>query len=150
MISKHDVERVFVYCNSGRLVRRSTGRRGYKRPDGYVYTRLLGNSYPEHRLVFLLHNGFMPDQVDHKNGIRCDNRIENLREATHAENCMNRKSMGRSSKGCYWQQKRKKWIAQIGFQGRRITIGYFDTEKEASMAYAKKSDELHGEFGRTS
>ena len=82
------------------------------------------------------------------NGIRCDNRIDNLRDATHAQNCMNRKPMGRSSKGCYWQEKRGKWIAQIGFKGKRITIGYFNTEGEASLAYEAKSKELHGEFSR--
>ena len=147
MIDRYDIDRVFVYVD-GALIRRSTMKRGYKRPDGYVYSRLLGRQYPEHRLVFLLHKGYLPEQVDHMNGIRCDNRIENLRDATHAQNCMNRKPMGRSSKGCYWQEKRGKWIAQIGFKGKRITIGYFNTEHEASLAYEEKSKELHGEFSR--
>lgn len=149
MISKDDISRIFVYENGG-LFRRSNLKRGYKRPDGYIYTRILGKSYPEHRLVFLLHNDFLPEQVDHINGNRSDNRIENLRQATHAQNCMNRKPMSKNSKGCYWQAKRKKWIAQIGYEGKRITIGYFDTEQEAAFAYAKKSKELHGDYSRIS
>lgn len=148
MITKNDVDRAFVYKESGELIRRSTNRRGYLRPDGYVYSRLNGKSYPEHRLVFLLHKGFLPDQVDHINGIRSDNRIENIRQASHAQNCMNRKPMGSHRKGCYWQPRRNKWIAQIGFNGKRITIGYFDTQEGAAEAYASKSKELHGEFGR--
>ena len=148
MITATDVDMVFIYTPTGGLIRRSTNKRGYLRPDGYVYSRLRGRQYPEHRLVFLLHQGFLPYQVDHINGKRDDNRIENLRSASHAQNCMNRKPMCASKKGCYWQPKRNKWIAQIGFGGKRITIGYFSSLDEAAEAYAKKSKELHGEFGR--
>lgn len=147
MLSKQDVENNFIY-QSGTLLRRSTGKRGYKRPDGYVYTRIGGKSYGEHRLVFLLFNGFIPEQVDHINGDRQDNRPENLRSASHSQNCMNRKNMGASSKGCYWQPKRGRWIAQIGFQGKRITIGYFESLEDAANAYSMKSRELHKEFSR--
>lgn len=146
--SQKEVVSKFTYRDGG-LYRDSTGRRGYRRTDGYVYTRLLGQSFGEHRLVHLMFTGEWPEQVDHVNGIPYDNRPDNLRSATHAQNCMNRKPMGRSAKGCYWQPKRSKWIAQIGFEGKRITIGYYDTEQEASSAYAKKSAELHKQFGRT-
>ena len=131
----------------GALFRKSTGRRGYERPDGYVYVRLNGKSYGEHRLVHLLFTGEWPYQVDHKNGVRSDNRPDNLRSATHSENCMNRKPM-RSAKGCYWQPKRNKWIAQIGINGKRKTIGYYGTEEDAAKAYAKAAGELHKEFMR--
>lgn len=145
--SKEDVEENFEYRN-GALFRRSTGMRGYERPDGYVYVRLGGRSFGEHRLVHLLFTGEWPPQVDHINGIRSDNRPENLRSATHAQNCMNRKPMGSTSKGCYWQPKRKKWIAQIGAAGKRKTIGYFDTEAEAATAYAQAANALHGDYMR--
>ena len=147
MANIQEVENNFIYRDGG-LFRRSTGKRGYKRPDGYVYVSMSGKAYGEHRLVFLLFNGFMPEQVDHINGNRSDNRIENLRAASHSQNCMNRKNRGSASKGCYWQPKRNKWIAQIGFNGKRITIGYFDTLEDAAMAYANKSKELHKEFSR--
>lgn len=147
MLNKQKVENTFIY-QSGALLRRTTGKRGYERPDGYVYTRMGGKSYGEHRLIFLMFNGFMPEQVDHINGVRQDNRPENLRQANHSQNCMNRKNMGASSKGCYWQSKRNKWIAQIGFKGKRITIGYFENLEDAAKAYASKSKELHKEFSR--
>ncbi|WP_376781292.1 HNH endonuclease [Stutzerimonas kunmingensis] len=146
--TQQDIRATFNYRDGG-LYRISTGRRGYRRPDGYVYSRLNGREYGEHRLVHLLFTGQWPEQVDHANGVRWDNRPDNLRPASHAQNCMNRKPMGRSSKGCYWQSKRRKWIAQIGVNGRRVTIGYFDTEDEAAAAYAAKSAELHKEYGRT-
>lgn len=136
------------YYADGALIRKSTNKRGYTRPDGYVYVRLLGRAFGEHRLVHLLFSGEWPYQVDHVNGIRNDNRHENLRSANYAQNCMNRRPMGRSSKGCYWQPKRQKWIAQIGVSGKRKTIGYYGTEIEASAAYAKAAAELHGKFMR--
>lgn len=146
--TKEQVAEHFDYV-SGALHRKKTGKRGYARPDGYVYVSLLGKHYGEHRLIHLLFTGEWPHQVDHVNGVPSDNRHENLRSATHAENCMNRKPRA-SSKGCYWQPKRQKWIAQIGFEGRRRTIGYFNTEEEAASAYSKAATTLHGAFKRTS
>ena len=145
--TQDQISAAFDY-RDGALFRKSNGRRGYKRPDGYVYVRINGKSFGEHRLIHLLFTGEWPYQVDHRNGLRSDNRPENLRAATHAENCRNRRPL-RDSKGCYWQPKRGKWIAQIGVDGKRKTIGYFATEIEASAAYAKAANELHGEFMRT-
>ena len=145
--TQEQVTEHFDYTD-GALIRKTTGRRGYLRPDGYVYVRLLGRSFGEHRLVHLLFSGEWPYQVDHVNCVRNDNRPENLRAASHAQNCMNRKPMGATSKGCYWQTKRQKWIAQIGITGKRKTIGYYNTESEASAAYAKAAAVLHGEFMR--
>ena len=145
--TQDQISAAFDY-RDGALFRKSNGRRGYKRPDGYVYVRINGKSFGEHRLIHLLFTGEWPYQVDHRNGLRSDNRPENLRAATHAENCRNRRPL-RDSKGCYWQPKRGKWIAQIGVDGKRKTIGYFATETEASAAYAKAANELHGEFMRT-
>ena len=145
--TQDQISAAFDY-RDGALFRKSNGRRGYKRPDGYVYVRINGKSFGEHRLIHLLFTGEWPYQVDHRNGLRSDNRPENLRAATHAENCRNRRPL-RGSKGCYWQPKRGKWIAQIGVDGNRKTIGYFATEAEASAAYTKAANELHGEFMRT-
>lgn len=100
--------------------------------------------------MHLLATGEWPEQVDHVNGVRSDNRPENLRAASHDQNCMNRKPMGAASKGCYWQSRREKWVVQIGAGKRRRTVGYFDTLEEAAKAYAAAAERLHGEFARTS
>ena len=147
--TKEQITEHFDYV-AGALIRKTTGKRGYARPDGYVYVRLHGRSYGEHRLIHLLFTGEWPHQVDHANGVRSDNRHENLRSATHAQNCMNRKQIGATSKGCYWLPKRQRWVAQIGSGGKRKTIGYFRTEAEAAAAYAMAAEALHGPFKRTS
>lgn len=143
-MNSDDVKKIFRY-EDGILIRRTSGTHGYLRPDGYRYTRLNGRSYGEHRLVYLMFTGEWPEQVDHKNGNKSDNRIENLRAATNAQNSMNRKG---KSKGCYFSTKRNKWVAQIGIAGTRKTLGYYASEDEAKAAYAIASKELYGEFGR--
>jgi hypothetical protein len=58
---------------------------------GYVYIMVRGRMYAAHRLAWLyVHGEFPKDEIDHINRIRGDNRICNLREATHKENCRNR------------------------------------------------------------
>ena len=150
MIPDREFIREHFDYRDGALYRKSNGRRGIQCDAGYIRTWIGNRAHGEHRLIHLLFTGEWPAQVDHINGVRDDNRPENLRSATHAQNCMNRKPMGRFSKGCYWQPKRRKWVAQIGFKRKRITIGYFETEAEAAAAYAAKSAELHQQFGRTS
>lgn len=146
--TKEQIAAQFDY-RDGALHRKTTGRRGYVRPDGYVYVRLGGRSYGEHRLVHALFTGEWPEQVDHANGNRSDNRPDNLRSASHAQNCMNRRPMGAASKGCYWFASRKKWMAQIGIAGKRKTLGYFDTLEEAAAAYESAASGFHGDFART-
>lgn len=143
-VTQSDVAAEFIFID-GQLIRRSTNRRGYLRPDGYVYVRLKGISYGEHRLVYLLLHGYMPEQVDHINGIRDDNRPENLREATNSQNSMNRKQVV-PGRGCYWQPNRSRWMVQIGVDGKRITVGYRKT-LDAAISLRKEAEaKYHGEY----
>jgi hypothetical protein len=52
-------------------------------------------------------------------------------------------------KGVYWYEDRKKWRAQIGYQGKVTNLGSFDTPEEAHAAYCEAAHRLHGEFART-
>jgi hypothetical protein len=70
--------------------------------------------------------------LDHVNGDRQDNRIENLRIATKLQNSWNRKNV----KGYVYLSDRKKYKAQIRRGGNHINLGHFDTEEEAKNAYA--------------
>jgi hypothetical protein len=78
-------------------------------------------------------------EVDHINGNPLDNRRENLRVVTHAENCRNRgKRRGPSSSrylGVYFTKRDKCWRASIGTNGARIHLGDFHLEEDAAMAY---------------
>jgi hypothetical protein len=90
-------------------------------------------------------------EVDHMNGNGLDNRRENLRLCTRAQNRMNSvKRIGKSStfKGVYWHKNCRKWRASLKLDGKEIHIGYFNTELEAAEAYDEKALELFGEFAK--
>ena len=102
-------------------------------------------SFLQHRLVYYAHNqdwdifdSSMNNMIDHINGKRDDNSIENLRPVTNQQNQFNT-----DAKGYYWKKSLGKWVAQIGLDGKSIHIGCFETEEDARNAYIKKKLELH-------
>ena len=88
--------------------------------------------------------------VDHINRNPRDNRLSNLRICTTAENNRNKKVRNDSRTGVkgvhYEPNKKKKYRARIQLNGKRMTIGYFETIEEAEQAYKEKSIELFGEY----
>lgn len=84
--------------------------------------------------------------VDHKNHNTLDNRRQNLRPATHSQNLANQRRKG--PKGVY-KVPNGKWIARIGFNGKKINLGTFLVKEDAQKAYANKAKELFGEFAFT-
>lgn len=75
-------------------------------------------------------------EVDHFNGNSLDNRKENLRVVTHRQNMQN-KHINTSSKypGVYWDKHAEKWHTQIRINGKRESLGYYESEEAAFVAY---------------
>jgi hypothetical protein len=111
------------------------------------YIRVNGKKYQAHRLAWLYVYGTWPaDQLDHVDGNTLNNCIENLREATNAENCQNRgiRSDNKSGyMGVSWRKDMHKWEAQIQRQGRKYQLGFFETPEAAHAAYLNAKAELH-------
>lgn len=113
---------------------------------GYLKIRLRGNNknfnYTVHQIVsisFLNHVICGHNLViNHKNFIRCDNRVINLEIITHRENC-NKKHLKSTSKyvGVYWNSQKNRWNSKIKINGRAKLLGSFVDEKEASEYYEK-------------
>lgn len=123
--------------------------------DGYTYICIDYKSYAAHRLAWAIYYGIDAErEIDHKNGIKHDNRIENLREASSSENMSNYprpKSNTSGVKGVCWDRCKNLWVARIRIgNGRRKHIGLFDSLEEAAAAYARASEEYHKEFSRLS
>ena len=118
---------------------------------GYRRIEINSKAYGAHRLIWIMHNGDIETglQIDHINQIKTDNRIENLRLATHSQNQSNRpkqKDNKSGFKGVSWKRQHKKWVAQINHNNKKIHIGYFDTPELAHAAYIAATIKLQGEY----
>jgi hypothetical protein len=112
---------------------------------GYVYICVDRRDYLAHRLAWLHVHGRWPvDQIDHINGVRSDNRLANLREATNQQNNVNRHRPRHLPRGVTAYGER--FIAQIKVGPRNRYLGIFATADEAHAAYMTVANEVHGEF----
>lgn len=155
-ISQKYLKELFSYDGKNLLWKKTITRKktgsiaGCSQNTGHRQIKIDGKIYLAHRLIWMFHYGLWPkNDIDHVNGIRNDNRIENLREATRQENCANRclsKLNTSGIKGVYFVETRKKWHARIKIKGKTIHIGYFDKKEDAGEAYKLKSLEIHKEF----
>jgi hypothetical protein len=133
-----------IYYKNGGLYWSDSDRRvGCINPEGYRVFQYDGSQYKEHRVIFEITNGYCPPILDHINGIKDDNRPENLRGASPNQNQYNRTNI----KG--YRKSRNKYYARISFEGKRIELGAFDSEQDAHSAYLKARELFYGEWHRT-
>ncbi len=156
MITKQLLQEKFEYKDGNLIYKIKTSRKvnvgdvaGSFGAYGYIVVGINGKGYQASRLVWIYHNGDIPEdlQVDHINNIKTDNRIENLRLATASQNKCNiakRKHNKSGHKGVSYYINYNKWRAQIN----RTHLGYFATRELAGEAYKTAADKLHGEFAK--
>lgn len=113
-----------------------------------------GRFYALHRLTWFYVHGNWPDGfIDHIDGNPRNNRIENLREATCAQNLWNTRRSSKNTsgfKGVSWSSQTRSWRAYVSAKGKRHWLGYFKTKEDAFAARVAAANRLHGEFARHS
>ena len=122
---------------------------GYTGNKWYSRVSIKGVRFLNHRIIFLYHHGYLPKIVDHIDRNTFNNRIENLRESTQSQNCMNTKSRKASSSkylGVSWFKRDKNWAAYVQINGKKKFLGYFTSDTEAAAVYDKAAREHYGEF----
>lgn len=125
---------------------------GARHGAGYITIGIYGNGYLAHRLAWFYMTGEWPsDDVDHRNGLRNDNRWCNLRPATRQQNMQNKRKLDANTsgiKGVSWCKQRRKWIAQLWRPDGTKFAAVRRTKEEAAQAYAEEAKRAHGEFAR--
>lgn len=119
---------------------------GYTQSCGYLQIRIDGKAYYAHRLAWLAATGDLPkDRVDHIDGNRKNNRIENLRVVDQSTNLENqRQARADGSSGFLGvSKKRGRWRAAIKVKGKTMHIGTFDSPSEAQAAYIDFKRRMH-------
>jgi hypothetical protein len=126
-------------------------RVGWFDAKGYLRTGIAGKYPAVHRLIWLYVYGVWPrEQLDHINGIKDDNRLINLREASNSQNTCNRDVRRGSEsglKGITQDKRTGRWRAYVHVGGKRIWLGFFTTKEEAHSVRLAHSH-VYGEFAR--
>lgn len=146
-----DVGSRFDYAG-GFIYWKKNGRpAGSKNSRGYMTIRVDGKTYQVHRIVWALHNESVPEFIDHINGNKADNRIENLRAATLSENNRNAQLKVTNTsgvKGVHFDKQSGKWKVQLYVDGKQKSFGFYADLKEAEAVAIAKRNEHYKEFAR--
>lgn len=162
MLTQAMVREMFDYRKDGNLVRRHSimgngnyaGRVVGTKPSGernfrYSTTKVSGQHWCVHKLIYMYHYGVVPAQLDHINRDTTDNRIENLRVASPASNMQNRNLFKNNTSGCKgvsWNKRIGQWQTYIQVDKRLKHLGYFDDLELAALVAMEARDKYHGAF----
>ena len=157
-LTQEEAHRLFEYKDGVLYWKNCTSRAvkngskaGHSNSYGYWRIETKYGSLAAHRIVFLMHHGYMPKIVDHIDGNKLNNKIENLRAATYTENSYNSRIGKRNtsgSKNISWRPNQCKWRVRVNANGKTITIGQFEDFEFADLVAQEARSLYHGQFAR--
>lgn len=158
MITQERLKELFDY-QDGLLIRKTNRGRGanssrwkagtflgHSVKGGYCLASVDYTLYKLHRLIWLWHYGELPQQhLDHIDGNPLNNKIDNLRKATDAQNMQNQRRPRANNKlgiqGVY--KVKNRFRAVLTTNGKSKHIGYFETPEKAHEAYVLEKRKTH-------
>ena len=120
-------------------------------PDKHGYVNICFNykKHKMHRIIYLMHHGYLPKEIDHIDGNPLNNKIENLRAATHSENLKNQKIKSCNTSGnknVGWAKREQRWRVRLTVAGKDKHIGYFKDRELADLVAMEACNLYHKEF----
>ena len=157
MITQEEVKKLFTYKDGwlywNRPHKSARGkyvpgdRAGVKHSEGYIQITINGRLQLAHRLIYLYHHGYLPKVLDHINGDKTDNRIENLRSSSQSQNKFNSKKYSNNTSGYKNVYNVKgKWRIAFKVNGKLVYYGLYENVHEAGKVAKQIRTELHKEF----
>lgn len=150
---EYDPETGKIYKRFGDQTYSVLGGEAFKSVDrkGYLFGKLNRRKYFAHRVAWAMYHGEWPQgQIDHINGDRQDNRIENLRVVSNLENCRN---LGRKParnpefdsgvNGVHWNKQNSKWMVRLRTKGKWLYFGCY-TDLDEAIAVRRRAEVAHG------
>ncbi len=148
-VDKDTLIKNFIYNNGILQYQGSLDNVGYVGSNGYLMTRFWGKQTPVHRIIWIMHNGPIPAnlQIDHIDRNKLNNRIENLRLVTASGNKQNQDIQSNNTsghRGISWSKKDNHWFAYITKDRKQYVLGCFKKFEDAVKV--RKEAELNFKF----
>ena len=137
------IEKGFTYDEVSGKIYGVKGKEITSKVNGYIKIQIYTNEgkyeLKGHQFAFYWKYKKIVEQIDHKDGDRTNNKIDNLREVTNQQNCFNRIT----TKGYYFCKRRNNFVSKIKLNNKVKYIGSFNTEEEARQAYLDTKQKYH-------
>lgn len=108
-------------------------------------------AYKVHRIIFMMHYGYVSDQIDHIDGNPLNNKIENLRAVTTSQNQLNRKISPNSKtgyKGVSFHSQTGRYQVRVSINGKDKYFGIYEDLELAGLVAQMAREKYHGEYAR--
>lgn len=158
MPSANELHEIFTY-NDGKLYwKKKTAicvkigtEAGLKHGKGYLIVPIKYKHYYVHRIIYAMHHNDVPYIIDHIDGNKANNKIENLRPATrqeNARNCKKQKNNTSGEKNVFWHKNSKKWKVALSINNKLTHIGTFSEFEDAKKAAYNARIRHHGVYAQ--
>jgi len=140
---------LYKKLRAGNLAKKPSGTRS---SSGYIAIKIEGKLYLAHRAIYILHHQTLPKYIDHIDGNRSNNHIDNLRSCSFGQNIMNCKKRATNISGhknVSYRKNLKKWIVEVQENKNRHYLGCFEDFDLACLVADEARNLYHKEFARS-